>query len=243
MWKLLIVDNDSVTRTFLARVLKPYAVEFEIIAVEDGNVAIETIKNTKINLVLTDLEMPVLDGYKLLTIINENRPEIPVFTMTASGSQEIKSKCIKLGAAQHFEKPLNLDILTNAIFEEFESLIHGEIAGVSLNSFLQLIEMESKTCALNIQSNGKSGNINFLKGKLISADAEGFTNDEAVFELVSWNNTTIKINSYLKNKAIGIKQPLMSLLMQGLQLKDEKSEQKRKKRPLSHFKKIKSNPK
>ena len=107
MKHVLIVDDTSVVRSFLSRALKPQAKNFEVIAVKDGKEAVEKITETKIDLVITDLEMPVMDGFELLAHMSNNHPEIPAFVMTANGNPDIEARINALGSIKYFEKPMS----------------------------------------------------------------------------------------------------------------------------------------
>lgn len=239
MKKILIVDDDSVTRGLLSRVLKPHAEEFQVITAGDGKEATDIIRDQTINLVITDLQMPVMDGFELLAYISEHHPEIPVFIMTAFGDSEVKKRLDTFGTTRYFEKPLNIDIITECILEELNSGAEGQLKGISLSSFLQLIEMEKKTCTLTVKTKNQAGVLYFLKGDLLSANIHDLENEEAVYEMLCWDKIIIEIENICKKIQKEIKQPLMNILMEGLSIKDEREHKnKEKKTPLKPLKSI-----
>ena len=177
--------------------------------------------------------MPEMNGFELLAYMSSNCPEIPVFVMTANGSPEVEERINTLGSIKYFEKPMNIDVLTESIFEELNAGAQGKIEGIGLSSFLQLIEMEQKTCTLTVESEGISGRVYCLKGALISAESGELKNEQAVYRLLEWDNPAINIENTCAKKENEINQPLMSVLMEGLKLKDEKiAEQKARITPL-----------
>ncbi len=226
MKTILIVDDDQTTRNLISRILS-HAEELAVITAANGQEAIEIINKTNIDLIITDIVMPVMDGFELLSYISENCPEIPVFVMTAHDSPEIDSKIRSLNIAQYFIKPLNMDEFKLRLFDELESGAEGQIHGIGLVSFMQLVEMESKTCTLNIRSktDGKAGKLYFFKGELTTAEAGELTNEKAVYEIVSWEKTTISIEKLCKKQVKEIAQPLLNILMEGIRIKDEKTAQ------------------
>jgi len=239
MRNVLIVDDDSVTRGLLSRVLKPHAEVFQILTAPDGREALKIIQNQKIDIVITDLQMPVMDGFELLARLSENHPEIPVFIMTAFGDSEVKNRLESFGSTKYFEKPLNIDIITECIYEELNSGAEGKLKGISLSSFLQLIEMEKKTCTLTVTSKDKSGRLFFYKGDLMTAIVGDLINDEASCELLCWDGIIIEIENTCKKMQKEIKQPLMTILMEGLRIKDEREHKDKQKRaPLRPLKTI-----
>ncbi len=228
MKNILIVDDDTVTLGLLSRVFKPHGDDICVITAEDGTDAVKEMSTKKIDLVLTDIQMPVMDGFELLEYMGKNHPEIPIFIMTAFGTPEIETKTKSLGITKYFEKPLNMDELTEAIFEELDAGAEGKIDGIGLPSFLQLVEMEKKTCTLAVTTNENKGFLYFLKGELISAETKNLKNDKAAYEIIAWDKSSITIKNYSKKKTKEIKQPLINIMMEALKLKDEKDKESAK---------------
>jgi YesN/AraC family two-component response regulator len=235
---VLIVDDDAVTRGLLSRVLKPHSADFKISTANNGKEAIDIIIADKIDLVITDIQMPEMDGLQLLSYISSNHPEIPVFVMTAFETPEIKSKINAIGSSQYFEKPLNMDTLTDCILEEINAGAEGKISGISLASFMQLVEMEKKTCTLTITFRNKQGHMYFKKGELISAVTGDLKNEKAAYEMISWDKAAIDIIEVCKKNIKEIKLPLINILMEGLKTKDEKDAKNGVKTPLRPLKKF-----
>ncbi|MEW6077251.1 MAG: response regulator [Thermodesulfobacteriota bacterium] len=233
MKKVLIVDDDAVSRGLLSRVMKPYAQDFEILTAQNGEEAAYLMTEHTIDLIISDLEMPVMDGLQLLEYMDKNYPGTPVFIMTAFGSKEIEEKVMALGAFKYLEKPLNMDILTDAVFEQLNAGAEGRISGISLSSFLQLLEMEKKTATIKITSGDKTGNLYFREGNLINAATGQLMGLKAALELLTWDKIIIEVEGVCRKRDNVIKQPLMNMLMSAMQMKDEKeSEKKVAKTPL-----------
>lgn len=103
--------------------------------------------------------------------------------------------------------------------------VGGQIQGISLGSFLQIVHMDRTSCTLKIVSdNDATGYLFIVDGALIAAKANGTEGVEAAYEVLSWNKTIITIDS-LPIPEKNIEMPLMSVLMEGLRRKDEKNAQ------------------
>ncbi len=103
--------------------------------------------------------------------------------------------------------------------------VGGQIQGISLGSFLQIVNMDKTTCTLKIYSNDDIGYLYMKDGALVAAETGHLSNVEAAYEILSWNKTVIIIdNAPIPNQNIKI--PLMSVLMEGLRRKDEKNAQR-----------------
>jgi hypothetical protein len=106
-------------------------------------------------------------------------------------------------------------------FTQMGADIGGQIRGISLPSFLQMAEMEKASFSLRVSSHRKTGSLHISDGNLISADYGDLGGCDAAYEIISWEDTTIDIESLDTSKSDEIKQPLMQVLMESLKLKDE----------------------
>ncbi len=222
MKKVLVVDDEKSFLRSLTDGLNAYSGDFNVINAENGKQAVNVLKSDKIELVVTDLKMPEMDGLKLLAYMTKHHPTIPVIVMTAYGTPKIEHTIQKLGAAQYMEKPLDFDVLVDEIFEKLAPSSKRYIQGITLSSFLQLVEIEKKTCTLKIASHGKVGKLYFIKGELIDADTEFIRGDEAAQSIMGWDNTEVEINYGCKVKKKNVTSSLLNIMMTALKHKSEK---------------------
>lgn len=103
----------------------------------------------------------------------------------------------------------------------------GQIGGVSLASFLQMLEQERKSCTLIVQSDGQSGSFYFDEGELIDAECAGEAGKEAVYMLLSWNNPSFRV-SEPEDRLRRISQPLAHLLLNAATRQDEQKAEREK---------------
>jgi len=104
---ILVADDSSSIRKFVSFALTMKG--FEIISCADGMEALEKLPTERINLVITDLNMPNLDGFELIKAIrsNEELKEIPIIILSSlAGSEEIQ-KGIEFGANSYLIKPFD----------------------------------------------------------------------------------------------------------------------------------------
>ncbi|MEW6076836.1 MAG: response regulator [Thermodesulfobacteriota bacterium] len=227
MKTILIVDDTKLARSFIAKKLEPFADEFSVLTAGNGQEALDLAQTVKIDLVITDIEMPVMDGFELLANLNNKYPQIPVFVMTAKGSPEIEQRIDALGSLKYFEKPMDLEALVASIRETLDSSAQGKVNGISLASFLQLVGMENKSCTLRIKSGKLIGELYCLQGQLIAAETGNLKGEEAVIEMITWDAAVIEILKFNKQKEKEIKKPLMNILMEASRRMDEKQAAKK----------------
>ena len=131
--RILIVDDEKNTREGLKKGLARPG--YEILLAASGEEALEDLKGTNIDLVLTDLKMPGLGGMDLLKVVREIQPGVPVIMMTAYGSERTAVEAMKAGAYDYVAKPLNLEELA-IIIERALSRRRIEADNVNLRSRL-----------------------------------------------------------------------------------------------------------
>ncbi len=220
MKKVLIVDDDRVLRSLFSHVLKKKERLFEVVTAKDGQQAINVIKNTKIDLVLTDLYMPVLNGFELIAYMSKHYPNTPVYAMSAKASQKNREKADMLGSLKFISKPVQLDDLAQIIQEEFYVKTKGYISGVTLPSFMKLIAMEEKTCTITVKTEYEQGKIYFVEGTLTAAETRYQKKEEAVLEMITWDDVIVEFDERNVNKVRDIKLPVSHLVVEGLQRKN-----------------------
>ena len=114
--KILIVDDSELNRELLAGMLED---EYEIYQVENGKKAIDILEENReqFKLVLLDINMPVMDGYEVLSIMKRRKwlDKLPVIVISAEISGESVKKAYELGASDYFVRPFNVAIVLRRV--------------------------------------------------------------------------------------------------------------------------------
>jgi len=110
---VLIVEDDESSYLFLNELIR--SLNMNTLHVIDGKDAIEICKNNKIDLVLMDLKLPVLDGYKATTEIKKFKPDLPIIAQTAYALAGDDVRAIKAGCDEYIAKPLKKEVLFKMI--------------------------------------------------------------------------------------------------------------------------------
>jgi CheY-like chemotaxis protein len=224
MEKVLIVEDDPGIQKFLGNRLGKYADKFETIQAYDGEEAIEILSNRYICLLVTDIVMPKVDGLTLLTYMNNHYPQIPCIVMTGHRSPKLKQKLQEDNIFRFFSKPFHVDALIQAILQALDQDVPGGVLkGISVASFLQMIELEGKTCLFEVRSPGNSkGVFYFQEGTLFDAAFGKMKGEEAAIQMIWMEKAEISF----KRAPMGrvqkkIMKPLTGLIMEAMQRKDE----------------------
>jgi two-component system response regulator YesN len=86
-----------------------------IVTASNGRTAMEMINTADIDCVVTDLKMPVMDGFALLEFIREKRPRSRVITISWLNSADVRQRLKKLGVTDFLEKPVSISAVANSI--------------------------------------------------------------------------------------------------------------------------------
>lgn len=221
--RILIVDDEKEILNAVGNFLQLEG--FKVETAENGQIAIEKLEKEDFQIVITDLNMPVADGFELLAHIAHSQPGLPAIVMTSIATAESEAALSKLGIGGYLKKPFDLLSLTDKIMDGLAGKEKGYMQGVTLPSFLQLIEMEAKTCTLKIESDGKTGYLYFDKGNVLDAKTDENSGLEALQEVLLWDDTAIEINHICLKKQKHIHMPLAHVLLDTLRLKDETDRQ------------------
>jgi|SRR5208283_3440149 len=117
MENILIVDDNKIFLKTLAFYLRSKLKNYNVMTAEDGEKAIKLMKSNPVSLVLTDLEMPKVDGYKVIAYAQEHDPAISVIIMTSAWSPELATLVEKKRIARYIEKPFQLEDFDRIIIE------------------------------------------------------------------------------------------------------------------------------
>ena len=108
-YQILIAEDSAITRAFLVSVLEEFPQEFNIIEAASGFEALKQLPREKFDLIITDINMPDINGLELINFVKSN-PEyvhIPLIVVTTEGSPRDREKGLALGANEYMVKPVD----------------------------------------------------------------------------------------------------------------------------------------
>lgn len=221
MTRVLIVDDDPGQLRMLAHVIAARRRDLQVVTANTGTQAIEALQSSKVDLVLTDLQMPEMSGFELLTWLVNNRPQIPIFTMTAYPDAESVDRLDELGAVECFTKPLDITAVLQRLSLALTDGVGGHVRNIGLPAFLQLVEMERKSCVLMIESGAHNGVLHLDDGVLVDARTDQLRGDAAATAIAAWPSPSITIRTSRGVKRRTVERPLGFILLEAMRLQDE----------------------
>jgi signal transduction histidine kinase/ActR/RegA family two-component response regulator len=111
--RVLLVDDEALFRDTTRRLLTRRG--YHVITAENGQMALDALSETVVDVVLLDLKMPGLGGEEALGIIGTQHPDVPVIIITGHGNMDIAVACMKKGACDFVVKPFDVEALLIAI--------------------------------------------------------------------------------------------------------------------------------
>lgn len=215
---LYIEDKEHVRDNFL-RMINGIGF-FNVFTAANVREAFDITKRFRVDIIIVGRqiaagEVDFLDRYL------KDKPDIKLILMV-----ERKSKFAKILKAYEyhiqFQMPADPNLLLQTMLEEFETNCGGQLRGISLTSFLQMIELEDKSCTIKVTGKGQVGYLYCRSGALIEAQIGELKGKEAAFAILEMENALIYIDYQSPEKSRTIVEPLMSLLLESGRKRDEK---------------------
>ena len=112
----LVVEDSPTMRQLISFSLKRFK-NARIIEAVDGVDALKKLSGERIDLILTDINMPVMDGLKLVSLVRQNAQlkAIPIIIITTEGAEEDRERGLALGANAYISKPIQSSHLIKTI--------------------------------------------------------------------------------------------------------------------------------
>ncbi len=106
-YQVLIVEDSPTMRQLISFALKRLR-GIQIVEANDGVDGLKKLSATKFDLIFTDINMPIMDGLKLVSLVRNdaNYKEVPIVVITTEGAQEDRERALALGANDYITKPI-----------------------------------------------------------------------------------------------------------------------------------------
>ncbi len=114
--RILIVEDSPTMRQLLSFALRRLR-DVEIVEAQDGMDGLRKVSSDHFDLALIDINMPVMDGLKLISLIrgDEALKEIPIVVITTEGANEDRDRALKLGANEYLCKPIQANQVLSVV--------------------------------------------------------------------------------------------------------------------------------
>lgn len=113
--KVLVVDDDKTTRKMISLILKSKG--YEVVTAENGIEALQKLGLERINLILTDMNMPYMDGIEFIKQVRANPDiaNIPIVMITTEADEDEKRRAFEAGVDDYLVKPTNAEQISESM--------------------------------------------------------------------------------------------------------------------------------
>jgi DNA-binding response OmpR family regulator len=222
---ILIVDDSKplvyLLKEHIAKSFK-YVVEIAF----NGKEALEVLDGEEIDLIILDIEMPIMDGLQLLAELHNRKIWLPVIVLTAKKIDLSETKFREFGIVDFIQKPFEFEILDKRIDNVLKKRENKDsISGISLFGILQILEMERKTGILSLKIGDINGKIFFRDGKVADIEAGDLSLEKALKDCITAGVEKQKISiEYINHtREIKVNRSLTEMLIEASRLLDEEN--------------------
>lgn len=118
--KILVVDDGPENRELVRLVLREYGMEID--EAENGQIGLDKALQVQYDVILMDVQMPVMDGFTAARSMREQGIEQPIVALTANAMKGFEQECLDAGYSEYFTKPIDIDRFVNRL----ASILHAE---------------------------------------------------------------------------------------------------------------------
>lgn len=221
--KVLIVDDEETLTWGMAKSLSKDKDKFEVIIANNGSEAINLLKKNEVDLVISDIRMPDINGLDLLVKIRKEYPKTKVIIMTAYGSSDVKKEANRRGSLYYVEKPFEISEIRKIIINLLgkKKGFQGKVIGLQLTDIIQMNCLGRLTTALIITKDGERGVIFLNEGEIIHAECGEQKGTDAFYRILGWQEGEFVSNNDVTPPTQTIYQSWEHLLIEAMRRNDE----------------------
>ncbi|MCP4680451.1 MAG: response regulator [Deltaproteobacteria bacterium] len=222
--QLLLVDDDPQISWGVGRCLTRAGCA--VTTCGNGEEAIKVLKSKEFEFLITDIQMPRLNGLALIEWVAQNRPRMRIVAITAFGCPSVQQVVLKKGAILYIEKPFDPDILIETIKKpKPRKSFCGNVDSIDLFDYVQLVFVTMRELVLEISScDGEEGLIFVKEGSACHAECGEIEGEEAFFKCLSFEGGAFVTLPWREPVKTTIDRRGDFLLMEAARSKDENDE-------------------
>lgn len=225
--KILVLDDDPDFLELCQELLATLPSQPEVKSATSGNHAIAILDSDPQSLLMTDLKMPGMDGFQVLSIVKRRHPNLKTIVMTGEGDDAFRDRAYAIGIDLFIEKPktpseikLFVDCVDSLLMREQL----GGFRGVQSKSLSDIVQMESMSMAsttLKVTNGPLVGRIWLDSGDLVDAEVGDETGEEAFKRIMGWKSGTFENLPADPTRERAIFNSIQGLLLDSAQTQDE----------------------
>src|SRR5438067_1504520 len=225
--KILLLDDDQDLLELYREMLARLPSRPEIHTATSGARAIALLESERFSLLISDLNMPKMDGLQVLTIVRRKFPQLRTAVMTSVVDAQFRTRAYAMGIDLFLEKPNTSQEIT-FFLDCIESLLgretDGGFRGVQSKSLVDLIQLEclsQSSSVLKVTNGPFAGKIWFHNGEIVDAESQDLNGEPAFRKILSWKTGNFEILPADPERPRTIFNSYQGLLLESAQALDE----------------------
>jgi CheY-like chemotaxis protein len=225
----LFVDDDAGFLTGIQQLFSEMGRgRWEVFTAANHSQALALLAKSRVDVVVLDIGMPVMDGIQFLRLLSRTHPSQPVAMLTGRTAEENRKTCLESGAALFLEKPVAPDGFA-AVFAALDALagaqplggFRGMMRRVGLQEVLQMECLGRKSSILEIFTGKMRGRIFICDGAIVHAESGALQGEVALYGLLALRGGEFNLQLFTEPPRRTIEGHWESLLMEAARLTDE----------------------
>ncbi len=192
---ILLVDDEIVFVQSVKNYILKKENKYLVKTAYNGKEALKILENEKIDLVVLDINMPVMDGIQLLAELYNRNSWLPIIILTSVSFEKKEELYKKFGIVEFLNKPIVFEGLFLRIRKILKIRENKDIIyDMSLQDMIQILEVEKITGVLTVNFEKGDGRIFFKKGELVDIEVKGLSKEKALAECLKSDKEGYKIS-------------------------------------------------
>ena len=227
--KVLLVDDSM---AFLETVGETFEIlsggSWEIHKASAADQALSILQQHRIELVVLDISMPMLDGVQLLGVIHRRHSDVKKVILTSNATDSHRATCLAGGAELFLEKPITpegfatvFNLLNDLFVWSQREGFSGTLRQVGLTDVIQIECLRRNSCILEVHNGEKNGAIYIESGEIVHAIGAGLEGEQALYRLLSMQNGEFRLQPFKTSAKRTIHCSWENLLMEAARVQDE----------------------
>lgn len=224
--RILLLDDDVDLLDRYRKALETLPTRPEIVTCTSGAKALALLESSPVALMVSDFEMPGMDGLQVFSIVRRRFPKLRYVVMMPTSDPAMRSRAYSAGVDLVWEKPASEEE-----FSLFQSCIEGLVdnfgggfRGIQHKSLVDLVQLEclsNSSSVLKLEHGTNSGRIWINSGEVVDAEVTDLSGEPAFAELMSWKAGNFEILPAEPDRVRTIDVSWQALLLDSVQAQDE----------------------
>lgn len=192
--RILFVDGEPAIQRNVAKILAADAPDLQLTCASDGAEALRLLEKGQVDLLMTSLLMPVIDGVDLLRHLANRRTSLPVIVVLEGASPVALSPRPAGCRVEYLREPIEREPLLRAVRDMLRAGSERAQGGVTLVDLLSVLRVARRSCTLRVSAGAEQGALFFSAGALIDARHGQTVGISAALEILRWREPTVALD-------------------------------------------------